>query len=48
MKNSITSFSITAKQGQQIWDPRSIKPGVYFYTLSADGFFKHGKIVISK
>lgn len=44
----ITSFTVTGAQGQQVWDTRSIKPGVYFYTLSVGEFTKTGKIVINR
>ncbi len=44
----VASMPVNGRQGQQIWDTRAVKPGVYFYTLSAGGFSKHGKIVISK
>jgi hypothetical protein len=44
----VASMHVSGKQGQQIWDTRTVKPGVYFYTLNAGGFSKHGKIVISK
>jgi hypothetical protein len=44
----VASMPVSGKQGQQIWDTRRVKPGVYFYTLSAGGFSKHGKIVINK
>jgi len=44
----ITTFSVSGKQGQKIWDTRKIKSGVYFYTLNVSGFNKSGKIVISK
>lgn len=44
----VTSMHVSGKQGQQIWDTRPVKPGVYFYTLNAGGFSKHEKIVISK
>jgi hypothetical protein len=44
----ITSFTVTGSQGQQIWDTRSLKSGVYFYTLSVGEFTKSGKIVINK
>ena len=44
----VASMPVSGKQGQQIWDTRSVKSGVYFYTLNAGGFSKHGKIVISK
>ena len=44
----IDSFTVTGAQGQQVWDTRSIKPGVYFYTLSVGEFTKTGKIVINR
>ncbi len=44
----VASMHVSGKQGQQIWDTRTVKPGVYFYTLNAGGFSKHGKIVIGK
>jgi hypothetical protein len=44
----VASMPVSGKQGQHIWDTRKVKPGVYFYTLNAGGFSKHGKIVISK
>ncbi|NLN96621.1 MAG: S8 family serine peptidase [Bacteroidales bacterium] len=44
----IASIPVSGKQGQQIWDIRSVKPGVYFYTLNTAGLSRHGKIVISK
>lgn len=44
----ITSIPISGKQGQQIWDTRMLKPGVYYYKLNAAGFSRHGKIVINK
>jgi len=44
----VASMHVSGKQGQQIWDTRTVKSGVYFYTLNAGGFSKHGKIVISK
>jgi len=46
--NEIASIPVSGKQGQQIWDTRSVKPGVYFYTLNTAGLSRHGKIVISK
>ncbi len=45
---TITNFTLNAQQGQKVWDTRSIKPGVYFYTLNVLEFTKSGKIVISK
>lgn len=44
----IASIPVSGKQGQKIWDTRSVKPGVYFYTLNTAGLSRHGKIVISK
>ncbi|MBW6458977.1 MAG: T9SS type A sorting domain-containing protein [Bacteroidales bacterium] len=44
----VASMPVSGKQGQQIWDTRAVQSGVYFYTLNAGGFSKHGKIVISK
>lgn len=42
----ISMFKITGKQGQQIWDTRRIKPGVYIYTLTSSGYSVSGKLVI--
>jgi hypothetical protein len=44
---SLTSFVITAKQGQQVWDIRDMKKGVYLYTLKAGTMSKNGKLIIN-
>jgi len=44
----IEILEVNGKQGQKLWDTRSIMPGVYIYTLKTEGFSKSGKIVISK
>jgi len=44
---SITSFVITAKQGQQVWDIRDMKKGIYLYSLKAGAVSKNGKLVIN-
>ena len=44
----VTSFLVTGTYGQKVWDTRKIKPGVYFYTLNVSGFYKTGKIIVSK
>jgi hypothetical protein len=44
----VTSIPISGREGQQIWDTQTVKPGVYYYTLSSAGFSKQGKIVINK
>ena len=42
----IISFYISIDQGQQIWDIREIKSGIYFYTLEAGNFKKSEKLII--
>ncbi|MCF8230319.1 MAG: T9SS type A sorting domain-containing protein [Bacteroidales bacterium] len=42
----IKQFVLKGKKGQQIWDTRMVKPGVYLYTLMSDGLISTGKIVI--
>ncbi|NOX46872.1 MAG: T9SS type A sorting domain-containing protein [Chlorobi bacterium] len=44
----VKTFTVTGKQGQQLWDTRKIRSGVYFYTLNVNGKTKSGKIVINK
>ncbi len=44
----VTTIPVTGRQGQKIWDTRQVSPGVYFYTFSASGVNKSGKIVVSK
>jgi hypothetical protein len=44
----IETIAISGYQGQRIWDTRSIKPGIYFYTLNTSGFSKSGKLIINK
>jgi hypothetical protein len=44
---SITSFVLTAKQGQQVWDIRSVNKGVYLYNLKAGAMNKNGKLIIN-
>jgi hypothetical protein len=44
---SITSFVITTKQGQQVWDIRDVKKGIYLYTLKAGTMSKNGKLIIN-
>jgi len=44
----IETIAISGYQGQKIWNTRSIKTGIYFYTLNVSGFIKSGKIVINK
>lgn len=42
----VTSFTLKAWQGQQLWDIREAKKGTYFYTLKAGNQSKSGKLVI--
>jgi hypothetical protein len=43
---SIASFILTAKQGQQVWDIRSVNKGIYLYNLKAGAMNKNGKLII--
>ena len=45
--NKIQQFMVTGKQGQQVWDTRLVKTGMYFYTLISNGLSKSGKIIIN-
>ena len=45
--NVIKKFIITGEQGQQVWDTRLVKTGVYIYTIISNGLSKTGKIVIN-
>ncbi|MFK5855111.1 MAG: T9SS type A sorting domain-containing protein [Bacteroidota bacterium] len=42
----IHQSNITGKKGQYIWDTRTIKSGVYIFTLFSNGLSKSGKIII--
>ena len=42
----IQQFVLYGKKGQQIWDTRTVNPGVYLYTLISNGLKSTGKIVI--
>lgn len=42
----IETIAISGKQGQEIWDTRKIKSGIYFYTLKVNGITETGKIVV--
>ena len=44
--NVVAEFEITDKQGQQLWDTRSISPGVYIYTLFSNGYKSSDKVII--
>jgi len=38
---------IFRNQGQQVWDIRDMKKGVYLYTLKAGAITKNGKLIIN-
>lgn len=42
----IKKFNISGKYGQQIWDTRGVKPGVYIYMYYSDNYSKSGKLII--
>ncbi|MCP4180981.1 MAG: T9SS type A sorting domain-containing protein [bacterium] len=45
---TITERTIAAKQGQWVWDTRTIKKGIYFYEIKTDNErLGNGKIVIN-
>jgi hypothetical protein len=44
---SITSFILSATQGQQVWDTRDIQKGVYLYTIKAGAMSKNGKLIVN-
>lgn len=46
--STVEILELTGQQGQKLWDTRSIKSGVYIYTLKVGGFSQSGKIIISK
>jgi hypothetical protein len=39
-------LELVGKQGQYVWDTRSLKAGVYVYTLHSAGLSKSGKLII--
>jgi hypothetical protein len=39
--------NILATQGQQLWDIRDVKKGIYFYILKTGNQSKSGKLVIN-
>ena len=43
---TVYQFKVNGKQGQKVWDTRSIAPGMYFYTLTSNGLSKTGKIIV--
>jgi len=44
----IQTIPVSGLQGQEVWDTRNVKAGVYFFTLNAGGISKTGKIVVCK
>jgi hypothetical protein len=45
---TIEQMHVKGTQGQQLWDTRNIKPGIYLYTLKAESFSQSGKIIVSR
>ncbi len=43
----VASMPVSGKQGQQVWDIRDVKKGVYLYTLKAGAMSKNGKLIIN-
>lgn len=42
----IVKFRIDTERGQQLWDARKVKSGIYLYTLEAGINIKSGKLII--
>jgi len=42
----VATFEVNGKQGQQLWDTRSVGSGLYVYTLNSSGFSSAGKVVV--
>jgi len=42
----VIAFDVNEKQGQMVWDTRTVKPGVYIYTLTSTGYSTSGKLII--
>ncbi|MCF8333331.1 MAG: T9SS type A sorting domain-containing protein, partial [Bacteroidales bacterium] len=45
---TVEKLPVQGKQGQKLWDTRTVEPGVYFYRLQAGGNTQIGKIVIAR
>lgn len=45
--NSVASFELKQSKGQQVWDIRKIKPGIYIYTLKTGSSKQSGKLLIN-
>lgn len=44
----VATLNISEKQGQKLWDTRSLKAGAYFYNSSFRGNTRSGKIIVNK
>ena len=42
----VQQFNIFGKEGQEVWDTRWIKPGIYIYTIISNGLSESGKIIV--
>ncbi len=42
----IVKFRFDTERGQQLWDVRKVKSGIYLYTLKAGINIKSGKLII--
>nr|NQU94037.1 T9SS type A sorting domain-containing protein [Bacteroidota bacterium] len=44
---TVEVLDVYGNRGQKMWDTRNVKPGIYFYSFTANGMKESGKIVIS-
>ena len=42
----IVKFRFDTERGQQLWDVRKVKSGIYLYTLEAGSYIKSGKLIV--
>lgn len=42
----VTIFEVAGGEGQQLWDTRNVKPGLYIYSIHAGDLIKSGKITV--
>ena len=43
----IKAVELHEMQGEEVFDTHNLRPGIYFYTLSAAGVSKAGKLVVN-
>jgi hypothetical protein len=44
----IEKLQLNGRQGQNLWDTRNVREGLYLYTVNVGGFEKAGKIMVAR